>query len=66
MKIKVNGESVNVNANTTLFQLLDELKVKNEWVVCEVNGNIVKKDLFESQRLKDGDKLEIVSFVGGG
>lgn len=65
MKIVVNGEQVGSNANT-VQELLNELKIVQGHVAVEVNLAIIKKSDYDSCRLKDGDRIEIVNFVGGG
>ena len=65
MKIVVNGEQIDANANT-VQELLGELRIKPERVAVEVNLSIIKKSDYDSCRLKDGDRIEIVNFVGGG
>ena len=44
---------------------LGELRIKPERVAVEVNLSIIKKSDYDSCRLKDGDRIEIVNFVGG-
>ena len=65
MKLVVNGDNINSNANT-VQELLGELRIKPERVAVEVNLSIIKKSDYDSCRLKDGDRIEIVNFVGGG
>lgn len=65
MRIKVNGETMEVKA-TTVRELLDELNIKADRVVVEVNLEIVKRDRFGEYKIKEGDSVEIVNFVGGG
>ncbi|MCL5421401.1 MAG: sulfur carrier protein ThiS [Nitrospirae bacterium] len=65
MKLKVNGEEYTTERDT-LGQLLKELDIIPERVAVEVNLRIIKKKDFEYCRLKDGDSVEIVYFVGGG
>ena len=50
----------------TVKELLRELQVQPGQVAVEVNLSIVKKADYPSFRLTDGDKVEIVNFVGGG
>ncbi len=66
MQITINGIQKDVSNNLTLINLLTELKVDSKTVVVELNENIVKKTSYESTILNPNDKLEIVSFVGGG
>jgi len=65
MKLKVNGEEYTTERDT-LAHLLKELEIIPERVAVEVNLRIIKKKDFEYCRLKDGDSVEIVYFVGGG
>jgi len=65
MKVKVNGSEMNVKAKT-IAELLQELEINPQRVVVEVNLEIIKKDRFIDYKIKDGDSIEIVNFVGGG
>lgn len=66
MQLTVNGERKEFKPEITLHELLGELKISPQAVAVELNLNIVSKKSFENTTLKDGDKLEIISFVGGG
>ncbi len=63
MQIFVNGNRREVNAGTTLRDLLEEFRQKKSLVVGEVNGEILSD---ENCILNEGDRVEIVTFVGGG
>lgn len=65
MKLTVNGNATETQGST-VRELLDEMRILPERVAVEVNLSIIKKADFASLRLNDGDKVEIVSFVGGG
>ncbi len=66
MKIQLNGEEYITKGAQTAKELLAELNIIPERVAVEVNLKILKKDEYPSYKLKEHDKLEIVSFVGGG
>ena len=69
MKIKVNGKEKNIqlqNDKVLLSDTLEFLGYKQNTVVVEVNDLIINSKKWESVLLKEGDKLEIVSIVGGG
>lgn len=66
MTVVVNGEPRDVAEGATLATLLVTFGLSPESVVVERNGEIVRRDEFERVRLKEGDRLEIVRFVGGG
>ena len=65
MTLTINGESKSVAA-TTLAALITELGMKSDRVAVELNREIVSRAQWEQTALHDGDKLEIVHFVGGG
>ena len=69
MKIKVNGEEKfinNSNKEFTLTEALSQLGYKSNTIIVELNNLIVNNESWQENKVKDGDKLEIVSIVGGG
>ena len=62
----INGEEKALARPTALSELLTQLGYRAELVAIELNGNIIKQTDFGSTTITDADKLEIVSFVGGG
>jgi len=63
MKVVVNGKEIETSAQT-LSTLIEELGARPAAV--EVNLEIVKKTDYQHFALRDGDRVEIVQFVGGG
>ena len=66
MTVQINGESRRLEEGTTLAGLLSNLGLHAERVAVEVNLNIVEKERYAGSLLKEGDKVEIIGFVGGG
>jgi thiamine biosynthesis protein ThiS len=66
MRLHINGEDKEFTQLSTLAELVDKLGAKADRVAVELNRNIVPRRDWESTPLKDGDRLEIVHFVGGG
>jgi thiamine biosynthesis protein ThiS len=66
MKLIINGEDREFSSNLTVASLLDQLGMKPDRVAVELNRDLVQRDRWPSTQLSDGDKLEIVHFVGGG
>ena len=69
MKIRVNGKEKQIelkNEKPLLSSILEFLGYKQNTVVVEVNDLIINSKKWESEIIKEGDKLEIVSIVGGG
>ena len=65
MKLIINGEERQVSASN-VAELVAEMQMRGDRVAVELNRDIVPRAKWESAALKDGDKLEIVHFVGGG
>jgi len=66
MKIIVNGQSKDFKENITLLELLQNLDLEEKVMAAAINMDIVKQDNWNKQILNDGDKLELLDFVGGG
>ncbi len=66
MRLTINGELFDSTNAETIIGLLKELAIEPAMVAVEVNLRIVKKVDYPTFRLNDGDKIEIVNFVGGG
>lgn len=62
----INGEEKILQQSVTLASLLTQLGYRPQLVAVELNGAIVKQAAFHATTITDADKLEIVSFVGGG
>ena len=65
MSLVINGEERNCAAST-LEARIEELGMKGDRVAVELNREIVPRTGWQATTLKDGDRLEIVHFVGGG
>ena len=69
MRINVNGEEKKIEfceENASLSQTLEFMGYKSNTIVVELNNLIVNSKKWDEVTLKNGDKLEIVSIVGGG
>ena len=66
MKIQVNGEEKEFSNVVTVADLLDALGVGRERVAVEVNTDIVPRARHAEHAIQDGDRIEVVQFVGGG
>ena len=66
MKIFINGEERTIADVPTLAALIETLEMKADRVAVELNRDIVQRGKWTETPLRDGDKLEIVHFVGGG
>jgi thiamine biosynthesis protein ThiS len=66
MKLQINGETRDFPGQLTLAALVEQLGMKPDRVAVELNLEIVPRAQWESVQLKEGDKLEVVHFVGGG
>ncbi|WP_304546240.1 sulfur carrier protein ThiS [Sulfurimonas microaerophilic] len=66
MKLIINGNEKEFNGDKTLLEVLKELSLEGKVMAAAVNMEIVKQDAWDKCRLNDGDKLELLDFVGGG
>lgn len=65
MKLFINGEEQQLEV-TTVSTLVEQLGMKADRVAVELNREIVPRADWPKAALRDGDRLEIVHFVGGG
>ena len=66
MKLIVNGKENVINEMTFLGSFIGKHCPCPERVIVELNGQIVKRDNWENHVLKENDRLELITFVGGG
>ena len=66
MTLTVNGESKSVADGLTLAQFVRELGLERNPIAVELNRQVVPRDRHGETRLTDGDRIEIVTLVGGG
>jgi len=69
MKLQINGEERDFDvapAPLTLASLVETLGMKADRVAVELNHDIVPRNRWTETSLSEGDRLEIVHFVGGG
>ena len=66
IKVIINGESRELQDESTLLNALKTLGLEGKVMAAAVNMDIVKQDKWDSHLLKEGDKLELLDFVGGG
>ena len=66
MNLTINGEERAVDGVRDLAALIQSLGMKPDRIAVELNREIVQRGNWAETPLKDGDRLEIVHFVGGG
>ena len=69
MKLQINGEQRDFDDSPTPFTvatLIESLGMKPDRVAVELNRDIVPRDRWRDTELTEGDRLEVVHFVGGG
>ena len=66
MTLQINGEPRTFETALTLSALIENLGMKPDRVAVELNREIAPRDRWPQIELKEGDRLEIVHFVGGG
>ena len=66
MKILLNGDPYDVPGPLSIAGLLARLDIDSRRVAVERNLVVLKRALFDTTEVTDGDQIEIVNFVGGG
>ena len=66
MEIILNGEKRKLSEGLTLLDLVQQLGFSAERLAVELNLQILKREQWATCKLKQGDRIEIVQFVGGG
>jgi thiamine biosynthesis protein ThiS len=66
MTVVVNGETRTIAGPATVADLLAQLSLDPRMVVVELNREIIRRQRVGEVRLRDGDSIELVHFVGGG
>jgi len=64
--LQINGEVRDFTSPLSLASLVEQLGMKQDRVAIELNRNIVPREQWAETPLGEGDRLEIVHFVGGG
>ncbi|HEX3558622.1 MAG TPA: sulfur carrier protein ThiS [Pyrinomonadaceae bacterium] len=66
MQIKLNGETKELTDGTTLQRLVEQLSLAPERLAVELNYEVIRRSEWPHAALSEGDRVEIVHFVGGG
>ncbi len=66
MRVELNGEPKELSEGTTLRALIEQLALAPERVAVELNREVVRRADWPTVQLNEGDRVEVVHFVGGG
>ncbi|HEX8190321.1 MAG TPA: sulfur carrier protein ThiS [Pyrinomonadaceae bacterium] len=66
MRVELNGEPKELAEGTTLLSLIEQLSLAPERVAVELNRDVVRRADWPATPLSEGDRVEVVHFVGGG
>jgi sulfur carrier protein len=66
VRLRINGEEQSFDAEPTIRDVLDRIEAPPAAVAVEVNRRIVPRSTHADHVLRDGDEVEVVTFVGGG
>jgi len=64
--VQINGESREVRDRSTLSDLVGQLSLAPARIAIELNQQVVRRDQWDQTTLAEGDRIEIIHFVGGG
>jgi len=66
MRVQINGKEEDIDPSITVAALVGRFNLQPKHVAVEVNCDLVPRKVFETTSLKEGDRIEIVTLVGGG
>ena len=66
MNIILNNQSDEVHDGITIRELLDQKKIHTKYIAVEINQKIIPRSKYNQHELKEGDKIEIITAIGGG
>jgi len=66
MHIVLNGKKFSINEKDTINILLKKIDIKSSKVAIEVNKVVIPKEKYKDFKFKKNDKVEVVTFIGGG
>ena len=66
MRVTVNGKSHQVDDGTTVIDLLRTAGVPENYLAVEINDDVVPREQHATRTIHDGDRIEVVTLVGGG
>ena len=66
MQVYVNDESREVSEQSTLTSLIADLDLPSQRIAVELNRTVVRRSEWPTTELHEGDRVEVVHFVGGG
>lgn len=66
MKCIINGDPFTFDSEVTIQDILDHLELDKKRVIAEHNQNLIQREDFVNQIVREDDRLELLEFVGGG
>ena len=66
MKVTINGQIKDISNAANIADIVGQFCANKKHIITEVNGTLVPRDDWNKTSLKEGDAIELVSFVGGG
>jgi sulfur carrier protein len=66
MNVTVNGKDYKFDEPVNITDMLEKLNITSQWIVVELNFNIVNKEDYSKTFLNNNDVIEVIGFVGGG
>ncbi len=66
MKIQLNGEDKSLNANSNLYEAIEQWQLSGQNFAVAINEQFIPKSAYNSTQLSDGDRIELVVPMQGG
>lgn len=66
INIRLNGEVRGIDADIDLIRLLEVFSLPSQRIAVELNGTVIRRADWPATLIREGDRIEVVHFVGGG
>ena len=66
MNLIINGESMDFEDNKSIQEILDILNIESKIVAVALNSNLIQKESYNDTFPNNGDKIELLQYIGGG
>ena len=66
MNVNINGTADDIPAGSSIKSILQSRKIPENIAIIALNGEVISKDKWDEQELREKDSLEIIRVIGGG
>ena len=64
--ITINGTQTTASSTDSILDIINQYKLNPSSVIVELNEHIIKKNDYETTKLNENDRIELIRYIGGG